>query len=173
MRVQVSVNNRTPVRASLNAKGWLGVHLNLSTNDGATPSDASFFVHAIDYSQGPNSISSRWDLQGLSTGDTAKVEVLDDGETDLPTKVERSAERSTSLFSNVDRARQLLSAIRVCDKELSAVLEGSQAVEPEDEFKKIAEAIGEIVIELDRKLIQPTLRRHPELLSEAQKTGLI
>ena len=173
MRVQVSVNNSTPVRASLNSKGWLGVHLNLSTNDGATSSDASFFIHAIDYSQEPNSVSSRWDLQGLQTGDTAKVEVLDDGETDSPTKVERSTERSTNLFSNIDRARQLLSAISACDKELNAVLERSQASEPEDEFKKIALAIAGIVVELDRNLIQPTIRRHPELLAEAQEMRLI
>lgn len=173
MRVQVSVNGGPPVKASLISKGWLSVHLNLSTNNGATPSDASFFVHAIGNSQEPNSVSSHWDLQGLSIGDTAKVEVLDDGETDSPTKVERSTERSTNLFSSVDHARQLLSAISACDKELNAVLERSQAAEPEDEFKKIALAIAGIIVELDRNLIQPTIRRHPELLPEAQDMRLI
>ena len=114
-----------------------------------------------------------WEIGDLSLGDKAEVRVLADGETDPPTKVERSIERSTNLFSNVDQARQLLSAISVCDKELGAVLEKSQRAEPEDEFKKVSQAIGGIIMELDRTLIQPTLRRHPELLAEAQKKRLV
>jgi hypothetical protein len=41
------------------------------------------------------------------------------------------------------------------------VIERSQTIEPEDEFKKIAQAIGWIIVELDRDLIQPALRRPP------------
>jgi hypothetical protein len=93
--------------------------------------------------------------------------------TDPRTKIERSKERSTNLFSNVDEARRLLRAISACDKELNGVIEQSQWVEPEDEFKKTAVATGGIFAELDRNLIQPTLRRHPELFVEAQELRLI
>jgi hypothetical protein len=172
MRVQVAVNDGIPVRASLSSKGWLSVHLNFSSN-GAEDSDGSLWVQAIDYTDEPNSVNSVWEMGDLSVGDKAEVRLLADGETDPPTKVERSTERSTNLFSNVDQARLLLSAISACDKELTAVLERSKSAEPEDEFKKIVQAVGGIVMELDRSLIQPTLRRHPELLPEAQEKGLI
>jgi hypothetical protein len=172
MRVQVAVNDGVPVRASLNSKGWLSVHLNFSS-DGAGDSAASLWVQVIDYSDEPNSVNSVWQIGDLSVGDRAEVHVLADGEMDPPTKIERSAERSSNLFSNVDQARQMLSAISACDKELNAVLERSQTSEPEDEFKKIAQAIGGIFVELDRNLIQPTLRRHPELSAEAQEMRLI
>ncbi|MGA8086107.1 MAG: hypothetical protein WCA10_02300 [Terracidiphilus sp.] len=99
--------------------------------------------------------------------------MLPDGEANPPTKVERSSERSTNLFSKADQASLLLLAISACDKELMAVIEQSRLVEPEDEFKKIVQAIGGILAEFDRNLIQPTLRRHPELLAEAQANRLI
>lgn len=172
MRVEVAVNDGVPVRAALNSKGWLSVHLNFS-NDGADDSEGTLWVQAIDYADEPNSTNSVWQIGELSVGDKAEIRVVNDGETDPPTKVERSAERSTNLFSNADQARHLLSAISACDKQLMAVLEQSQSVEPENEFKKIAQAIGGIVSELDRTLIQPTLRRHPELLADAQEMKLI
>jgi len=172
MRLQVSVNDGIPVRASLQAQGWLSVHLNLSSDD-ADSGPSRLRVQAIDKSNEPNSTISNWDLGALSIGDTAHIQILHDGEADPPTEVSRTSESPKNLFSNVDQARQLLSAISQCDKELMAVLEGSKAVEPEDEFKKITRAIGGILADLDLNLIQPTLRRHPELLSEAQAKRLV
>ena len=173
MRVQVAVNDGVPVKASLSSKGWLSVHLNFSSDDGTGNSPGSLWVQAIDYSEEPNSVNSVWEIGALSIGDRAEVRVLADGEANSPTKVERSTEQSTNLFSKVDQASQLLSAISACDKELMAVIEQSRAAEPEDEFKKIVQAIGGILAEFDRNLIQPTLRRHPELLAEAQAMRLI
>ncbi|HEY3624732.1 MAG TPA: hypothetical protein VGL00_00555 [Terracidiphilus sp.] len=173
MRVQVAVNDGVPVKASLSSKGWLSVHLNFSRNDEPVDLPGSLWVQAIDYSEEPNSVNTVWELGDLSVGDRAEIHVLADGETDPPTKIERSAERLTNLFSSIDEARRLLKAISACDKELNAVIEQSQTVEPEDEVKKIAIAIGGIFAELDRNLIQPTLRRHPELLAEAQELRLI
>lgn len=172
MRLQVAVNDGIPVKASLSSKGWLSAQLNFS-GEGAGDSAGSLWVQAIDYSDEPNSVNSVWELGDLSVGDKAEIRVLADGEADPPTKVERSTERSTNLFSNVDQARQLLSAISACDKELMAFLERTRTVEPEDEFKKIGQAIAGIVAEFDRNLIQPTLRRHPELVTEAQEKRLI
>lgn len=173
MRVKVAVNDGVPVKASLSTKGWLSVHLNFSRGDDAEDSAGRLWVQAIDYSAEPNSVNSVWEVGKLSVGDKAEIQVLADGETDPPTKIERSAERSMNLFSNVDEARRLLKAISACDRELNAVVEGSRTAEPEDEFKKIVQAIGGIVMEFDRKLIQPTLHRHPELLVEAQEMRLI
>jgi len=67
----------------------------------------------------------------------------------------------------------LLSAIRTCDKELMGIIDGARESEPPDEFQKVARAVGEILCDLDRYLISPTLRRHPELLGEAKELKLI
>jgi hypothetical protein len=130
-------------------------------------------VQAIDYRDEPNSVNSVWELGALSVGDKAEVRLLTDGETDQPTQVERSTERSSNLFSNVDQARELLLAISACDKALVGVLDSSRTAEPEDEYKKVVQAIGGILADFDRNLIQPTLRRHPELVDEAKERGLI
>ena len=172
MRVQVSINNGVPTRASLQNYGWLSVHLNLSTGD-ATGNACELRVQAIDKSNEPNSTISDWDLGELSIGDTAQIQVLNDGEADPPTKVRKTSESPKNLFSNIDDARKLLSAVSVCDKKLMAVLEHSKAAEPEDEHRKVVQAIGGVLVELDRNLIQPTLRRYPELMAEAQEKGLI
>ena len=173
MRVQVAANDGTPVKASLTSKGWLSVRLDFSKADGAGEEAGPLWVQAIDYSNEPNSVNSVWEIGDLSVGDRVEVRVLGDGEADPPTKVERSTETSTNLFSNVDHARQLLSAISSCDKELMAVLERSESSEPAEEYKKIAQVIGAILAEFDRSLIQPTLRRHPELSTEAREKRLI
>jgi hypothetical protein len=172
MRLQVSVNNGVPVRASLHAQGWLSVHLNLSSDD-ADGGYGRLRVQAIDKSNEPNSTYSTWDLGTLSIGDTAQIQILNDGEADSPTEVTRTSESPNNLFANVARARELLSAVSVCDKELMRVLDGSRSTESEDEFRKIASAIGSIVVEMDRRLIQPTLRRHPELTADARSKRLI
>lgn len=136
MRVQVAINDGVPVRASLNSKGWLSVHLNFSS-DGADDSGGSLWVQAIDYADEPNSTNSVWQIGKLSVGDKAEVHVVNDGEADPPTKVERSAERPTNLFSNADQARHLLSAISACDKELMAVLERSNLLSQKMSSRKL------------------------------------
>ena len=119
MRVQVSVNNGIPVRASLENQGWLSVHLNLSSDDDAD-GPARLWVQAIDKSDEPNSTFSIWEVGTVSIGDTTEIQVLNDGEADAPTEVRRTSESPKNLFSNVDQARKLLSAISACDKELMA-----------------------------------------------------
>jgi len=171
MRLQVSINDGVPVRASLHGQGWLSVHLNLSWDD-AGGGSSRLSVEGIDKSDEPNATISKWDLGTLSIGDIAHIQVLDDGEADPPTGVRRTAESPGNLFSDGDQARQLLSAVSACDKELMAVLERSKTVEPDDEFRKIGHAVARILYELDRTLIQPTLRRHPDLLGEAREKQL-
>ncbi|MFZ0747387.1 MAG: hypothetical protein WAM85_23490 [Terracidiphilus sp.] len=172
MRLQVSINNGVPVRASLQAQGWLSVHLNLSSHD-KDGGSGRLSVQAIDSSDEPNSTVSTWELGTLSIGDRAQIQILNDGEADPPTEVRRTSDSPKNLFTSVDLARELLAAISICDKELSRVLERSRSTEPADDFQKIVEAMGSIIVDLDLRLIQPTLRRHPELTAEAREMKLI
>ncbi len=52
------------------------------------------------------------------------------------------------------------------------VLEQAQRTEPPEEIAKIQRAVAEIIVEMDRQLISPTLRKHPELLEEAKAKNL-
>jgi hypothetical protein len=173
MRLQVSVNNGVPVRASLESQGWLSVHLNLSAGDVAEGSQGRLRVVAMDKSSEPNFTISTWEIGALSTGDTAEIRILQDGEADPPNEVKRTAESPKNLFTNIDQASGLLSMISAFDKELMLVLEQSRSKEPSNEFQKIARAIGSVVTELDLSLIQPILRRHPELFAKAKEKNLV
>ena len=54
-----------------------------------------------------------------------------------------------------------------------SVMQRELGAEPTDEFERIGKAVGAVAYELDRRLITPTLRRHPELLEEAKQRGLV
>jgi hypothetical protein len=162
MRLSLSVNDRHIVRASLEAEGWLSAHVNLSHGiDSEEPPNRVWLV-AYDKSEEPNSVTSTWEGVVLSVGDKVEINVLPDGEADAPSTLTRTSESPKNLFSDVEQARLLLTAIKICDTELSGVADRAQATEPPHELLKIRRAIGEIIVELDRQLISPTLRRHPE-----------
>jgi hypothetical protein len=172
MRLSLSVNDRPIVRASLATKGWLSAHINLSDGvDSQEPPNRVWLV-AYDKSEEPNSVTSTWEGASLSVGDKVEINVLPDGEADPPTTLTRTSESPKNLFSEVEQARLLLAAIKVCDTELSGVLDRAGDVEPPDELSKIRAAVADILWELDCKLITPTLRRHPELLAEAREMKL-
>jgi hypothetical protein len=73
------------------------------------------------------------------------------------------------LFSDVEQARLLFAAIRSCDTALLEVVERARGAEPEDEFRRVALAVGSAITEIDRQLISPTLRLHPGLLGIAEE----
>ena len=102
----------------------------------------------------------------LSVGDKVEIRLLPVGEADPPTTVRRTSESPRNLFSDADQARRLLTAIRTFDAELASIMEHARAVEPKVEFDRIAQAIVAVVVEVDQRLITPTLRRHPQLLEE-------
>jgi len=85
MRVQVAVNDGVPIKAALSGKGWLSVHLNFSSDDGAQDLVGSLWVQAIDNSYEPNSVNSVWEIGELSVGDKAVIHVLTDDQADPPT----------------------------------------------------------------------------------------
>ena len=122
------------------------------------------WLNSMDTSDDPNTEHSKWDAVGLNVGDRIEIEVLPDGESDPPNSVSRTSDNPNKLFSDVQQARLLFAAIKTCDTALWEVAERARGAEPEDEFRKLAIAIGSVLTEIDRQLISPTLRRHPELL---------
>ena len=172
MRLSLLVNDKLIVKASLEANGWLSAHVNLSQGIKSDDPPNRVWLVAYDQSEEPNSVTSTWDGVPLSLGDKVEIRVLADGESDAPTGVTRTAEATTNLFNDVEQAGLLLAAIHVCDTELMGVIKRAQTVEPPEELVKIQRAIGEIIIEIDRQLISPTLRKHPKLLAEAEQMNL-
>lgn len=170
--LELAVNNGPAIRASLNGKGLLSAHLNVSV--GTEDRDASTIVlNSIDESGEPNTVYSTWNAGNLSIGDKVEIRLLSDGEADAPTEVRRSAESPQNLFSDLEQARLLLFAISAIDAELMSVTQRARGAEPADELERIEKAVGAVAYELDRRLITPTLRRHPELLEEAKQKNLV
>ena|SRR5665213_1776964 len=171
MRLSLAVNGQQKARASLTARGWLGAHVNLSSGIESESNDR-VWLNAIDTSKEPNTTHSTWGGFPLIPGDKIEIEVLLDGESDAPQEVSETSENVSNLLSDAGQARQLLDSIKMCDTALQEVLERAKGVESEDEFRKLALAVGSVLVEFDRQLISPTLRRHPDLLLAAQDMKL-
>ena len=171
MRLSLSVNDRLIARASLNAKGWLGAHINWSEGFGGEPLNR-VWLGSTDVSEEPNSVHSTWESVTLSVGDRVEIEVLADGESDAPVSVTRTSESPKNLFSDVEQARLLLEAVKICDGALRGVGDRARDVEPGAELHKIRHAVGVVLQAIDYQLITPTLQRHPELLAEAVGMGI-
>jgi hypothetical protein len=172
MRLALYVNDKQIARASLEHIGYLSAHLNLS--QGIGPDDESNTVRlvAIDKTDEVNTVFSTWDGPPLSLGDKAELHLLPDGESDVPTMVNRMSESPSNLFSSLEQAQLALLAVKACDVALSGIANRAQESEPEEEQLKIRQAVGEILSDLDRFLISPILRRHPSLLAQAKAAGL-
>lgn len=172
MRLALYVNGQSIARASLEAKGYLSAHLNMS--EGASPDEDTNNISLVAYdrSEEPNTVASVWAGPKLAVGDKVEVHVLADGESDPPTDVTHTSASRPNLFSTVEQARLVLASVKACDTELTGILARAQESESPDELQQIRLAIATVLSELDRQLIGPTLRRHPSLLSEAREAGL-
>jgi hypothetical protein len=169
MRLKVTVNDGVPVCASLQSKGWLSAHVNLELQDGWEKTSGRVFINAIDQSGEPNAVFSTWEVGDIAVDDKVQIEVLADGEAEPPTKVRLTSESPKNLFQETENARALLLAIRSFDTALMEILERARERETQEEFMRIARAFVAISSEIDRELIMPTLRRHPELVEEAER----
>ncbi|MBS1813336.1 MAG: hypothetical protein JSS87_00505 [Acidobacteria bacterium] len=138
----------------------------------ASESNDRVWLNAIDTSDEPNTTHSTWGGIPLVTGDKIEIEVLPDGESDPPSEISRTSESPNNLLSDDELARQLFASVHTCDQALSQVLERAKDIESEHEFRKLTLAVANIVVELDRQLISPTLRRHPDLLPLAEDLKL-
>lgn len=172
MRLSLAVNDRPVARASLVANGWLGAHVSLSQGMESEEPTNRLWLGSTDTSDEPNTEHSMWDAVALSVGDKIEIEVLEDGESDPPNTVSRTSDSPKNLFSDIEQARLLLAAIKVCDRALWEVAERARGVKLEEELHKIVLAVGSIITEIDQQLISPTLRRHPELLAQAEELKL-
>lgn len=168
MRLSLKVNDQPIAKASLVAKGWLGAHVSLSQGIESDEPPNRVWLNSINTSDDPNTKHSMWDAALLNVGDTIEIRVLLDGESDPPISVSRTSENPNNLFSDVEQARLLFATIKTCDAALLEAAERARGAEPEDEFRRISLAIGSVLVEIDRQLISPTLRRHPELLTIAE-----
>jgi hypothetical protein len=173
MRLALKVNDRQAVRASLQANGLLAVHLNLIRERDKEAISSRVSINAIDKSDEPNSVRSTWEIGSVTVGDRVEILLLSDGDSDPASEVRRSSESPKNLFSSVEQARLLLSAVQACDAELMGIIDRARSGEPTEEMEKIARAVAGVVCELDRHLMAPTLRRHPELLAEAKEKKLV
>jgi len=167
MILELAVNDGPPLRASLNKKGLLSAHLNASI--GADENDtATISLTSIEETDEPNAVHSTWKAGKLSTGDKVEIRLLEDGVAHPPTEVRRTSESPRNLFAGAEQARRLLKAINTFDAELISILELARTVEPKEEFDRVVQAVGAVVMEVDQHLITPILRRHPELLEEPE-----
>jgi hypothetical protein len=123
MRLALKVNDRNPIRASLQSNGYLSAHLNLTKEPEREEATGRVWLQAIDESKEPNSVSSDWEGGAMSVGDKVEILVLSDGDADPPTEIRRSSESPKNLFSGMEQARMLLSAISSCDKELMGIID--------------------------------------------------
>ena len=170
MRLSLSINDRPAITGSLTTTSWLGAHVSLSLGDADSFEQSNrAWIAATDTSEEPNSTHSDWEAGPIAVGDTIEIKILPDGKTDSPTKVMRTSESPRNLFSDIDQARSLLAAIKTCDTTLKEVMHRAHAVEPPDEFEKVRSAVWSALLEMDRQLTSPTLRRYPELLAEAEE----
>jgi hypothetical protein len=171
MRLSLAVNGQQKARASLTTDGWLGAHVNLSQGVESDSNDR-VWLSSTDRSEEPNATHSTWGGVPLVIGDKVEIEILPDGDFDAPDKVSRTTENPNNLFSVSEQARLLFASIKTCDKALWEVLRRAKDVEPEDELHKLRLAVGSVLLEIDRQLISPTLRRHPDLLQLAEELKL-
>ena len=172
MRLELSVNDIVRYRASATAPGYLNAHVNLSEQPKHGESARTVRVHGIQLAA-TETASLHWPEVGLEVGDTVKISLLEDGESDEPSRVRRSSELPSNLFTKTELAKELTEVVSNFDKQLMAFLEKAKEVESSDEFTKIQHAIGAVVYETGERLLYPIYRRHKELIPEAVKGELL
>ena len=167
MQITLKVNNRETVKGALQTKGVLSAIVNIALSPDREPSGKAF-IHAFGLSE-----QSEWEAGKLSIGDRVEIQILPDGDADPPTSTRGLDDIPAALFSDPAQARQALTAVHICNEQLQGILRTAREDEPHREALKIQRAIAALVQDLGKYLITPTLRRHPELLSEAKALDLI
>jgi hypothetical protein len=170
MQLTMTVNNGPPVRGAVRGKGVLGATITVSAPASGNEAKGKALLHAFEFD---SSDGSEWSAGELSIGDKIEIHLLPDADADLPTKTRRLAEMPGFLFSDPEQARQALAKVHICKEQLEGILQAAKLAEPHDEALNIQRAVIAVVQDLGKYLITPTLRRHPELSSEAKNLELI
>lgn len=172
MRLSLSVNGAHPVVASVSGPGFLSAHLNI--HDRPKEDDHSIKVRISGHQTAETeTISMSWPTADLNLGDLVELRILPEGEGDVPTKVSKSSEVPSNLFSNTELAKEMLQLVSDFEDRLSELVSKSEKVEPSDEHKKLSKAVIGVAYEIGELLISPIYRRHKELIPEKLKGELL
>ena len=168
MQLTMRVNNRTAVKGAVGDTGVLSAIITVSVPASGKEVKTKAFIHAFESSD-----VLEWSAGEVSIGDKIEIYLLPDRDADPPTKTLRSSDIPAFLFSEPDQAQQALTKMSGCKELLEGILQAAKHNEPHDEALKVQRAVVAVVQELGKYLITPTLRRHPELLSEAKNLDLL
>lgn len=170
MQLTLKVNNGIPVKGAVRDKGVLSAIISVPVRSGGNGASGKATLHAFEFG---SSDTSEWSAGDLSVGDRIEIQLLPDSDADQPTKTGRISDHPGFLFSDPVKAREALAKMRACKESLEAILQAAKTDEPHEEALKIQRAIIAVVQNLGKYLITPTLRRHPELTSDARELDLI
>ena len=168
MQLTMKVNNQIAVKGAVRNKGVLSAIITVSVPASGNEAKTKAFIHAFESSD-----VLEWSAGELSIGDKVEIHLLPDCDADPPSKTLRSSDIPAFLFSDPDQARKALAKVRDCKEFLEGILQAAKHNEPHDEALKVQRAVVAVVQDLGKYLITPTLRRHPELLSEAKDLDLL
>jgi hypothetical protein len=171
--MSLSINGTRRVTASLAGAGYLSAHLNMRDRpkEGTVSSQVRF--SAQDTSNETETVSLEWPEIDLEIGDAVELRILPDGDGDPPSKIGKSSEAPSNLFSNVDLARDLLQSFSEFNERLMHVLSRSEKAEPPDEHKKFTQALAYVLAEIGFRFVYPVYRRHKELVPDSMKGEIL
>lgn len=173
MRLSVSVNGVVCSVASLPRAGYLNAHLNMHDLPKESDRCRKLRVVGTDTSQETETVRLEWTTVDLDIGDVVELRILPDGEGDTPSKLRRSSEAPSNLFSSPDSSKELLQLVADYDTRLMELVDRSKMTESAEEHKKLTMAVGAVLYEHGERLLYPVYRRHKELIPEALKGELL
>jgi len=168
MQLTLRVNNGNTVKGAVGGKGVLGVSITVFAPAEGNEPTGKAMIRAFESSK-----VSEWRADDLSIGGKVEIHLLPDGEADSPTSTVRGSDAPMFLFSDPSHARNALAALHICNQQLQGILRAAKYAESHDEALKIQTAVANVVRHLGTHLITPTVKRHPELVSEAKELGLL
>jgi hypothetical protein len=168
MQLRLTVNNRIVVKGAVGRKGMLSAIISVLVPGSVNEAKGKASIHAFESGD-----VSEWSAGELTIGDKIEIHLLPDTDADPPTETRRSSKIPALLFSDPNQARNALAKVHICKENLEGILQAAKYAEPHDEALKIQRAIAAVIQDLGKYLIMPTVKRHPELLSEAKDLDLL
>lgn len=172
MRLSLKVNGHPRVVAAVDGPGYLSAHLNLCERP--KDSDYSKSIRLVGtQTLETETVRFEWPEFDLQVGDTAELNLLNEGTGDPPSAVRRSSESPHNLFSHPELAKEVLSVVSDFESHLMQMLDKSKTIEPAEEHKRFALAVGYVVAQLGDSLLSPIYRRHKDLVPDNLKGELL
>ena len=171
MRLSLSVNGEHRFIASQPHDGFLNAHLNLAERPKENEHTKVIRVVGTELRES-ETLRLEWPTTELNSGDVIEIQLLPEGKGDEPSTIRKSSEHPDNLFSDLALAKEFMESTTQFEARLRELLRKSKAVEPSEEHKKIASAVGHVLAGLGQSLWYPILRRHKELIPESMKGEL-